>query len=47
MADDPLEHLQTFGSEDVKAFAFVGGGGVREPGVVFVGEGAGFEARGV
>jgi len=47
MADDLFEHLQALCGEDVETLAFVGCGGVGEPCVVFVGEGAGFEAGGV
>lgn len=47
MADDLFEHLQALCGEDVETLAFIGCGGVGEPCVVFVGEGAGFEAGGV
>lgn len=45
MADYFLEHFCAFGGEDVEAGCGVGGGW-GEPCVVFVGEGAGFEAGG-
>jgi hypothetical protein len=41
-ANDGFEHLEAFRGEDVEAGGG-GGGGVGEPGVVFVGEGAGCE----
>ena len=47
VADDLFEHFQALGSEHVEAGGGCGGGRVGEPGVVFVGEGAGFEAGGI
>ena len=47
VADDFLEHFQALGGEDIEALGRVGGFGGWEPGVVFVGEGAGFVAGGV
>jgi hypothetical protein len=46
VSDDALQHLETLGGEHVEARGGVGGG-VREPGVELVGEGAGFEFCGV
>jgi hypothetical protein len=47
VADDCLEHSQSFSSEDIEALFCVGSFGVWKPGVVFVGKGSGFEAGGV
>jgi hypothetical protein len=43
VTDDGFQHLETFGGEDVESCCWVCGC-VGKPGVVFVGEGSGFEA---